>query len=73
MRSLLAVAAELRQLNERFEREGCERVDLLVVPIPAGSSQPKIDMAIARACVARGTTRERVELVVLVEHLHDPV
>ena len=72
MRSLLAVAAELRQLNERFEEEAGERIDLLVVPIPAGSSRPQIDTAIARACAARGTTPERVELVVLVEHLDDP-
>ena len=72
MRSLLAVAAELRQLNERFEHEACERVDVLVVPIPAGSTKPYIDTAVARACAARGTTRDRVELIVLVERLDDP-
>jgi hypothetical protein len=64
MSSLLALATELRQLNETLERGG---LDQLAVRVAAGANRAEIDAAIDAACAVRCVAREDVELVVIIE------
>jgi hypothetical protein len=70
MSNLLALATELRQLNERLE--GGSGLDQLAVRVPAGASRAEIDAAVDAACAARGVTREDVDQVVIVEDARAP-
>ena len=64
MSSLLALATELRRLNETLERGG---LDQLAVRVTAGASRAEIDAAINAACAARGVAREDVGQIVIIE------
>jgi hypothetical protein len=67
MNSMLALATQLRDLNERLERGTC--LDQLVVVIEAGTDHARIEHAIASACAARGVSYDNVGQVVIVERL----
>lgn len=70
MSSLLALATELRQLNESLERGS--GLDQLVVIVAPEASRDEIDAEVAAACVARGATREGVEQVVIIKAAPNP-